>query len=159
MEVVVPPLNLGIDRVLLVSEYTLDGIVPDERIRRHVPIPDYVVCGSGDELEPFVGAPYGAFGLPLIGDVDDDSYGGGDIAIGVAHRCRAHSNEPVGPIATSNTNLLAPHRVSGDDRASERPLDRGISVAVIMESDPIVALEIRRGRECGAKNFCHLGVD
>src|SRR5204863_3929378 len=84
MEVVAPPLNLGIDLVLLVPEYALDGIVPDERVGRHVPIPDYVVCGSGDELEPLVGAPYGALGLSLIGDVDDDGDGGGDIAIGVA---------------------------------------------------------------------------
>src|SRR6266576_5121439 len=104
---IVPPLNLGEDPVLLVAEHGLDGIIPHQGVRLEIPVPDGVVGGFGDELEAFIGRSYRALRLALIGYVNDDRDRGNPVAVGVAHRCRAHSDEAVRSVTTPDANLFA----------------------------------------------------
>src|SRR5437868_10411035 len=156
---IVPPLYLGKDPVLLVAEHRLDGIIPHQRVRVEIPVPDDIVGGFGDELEAFIGRSYRALGLALIGHVNDDCHRGNHVAVGVAHRCRAHSDEPVRSVTALDANLFAANDFFCNHRSRQRPLDAGIAISVLVEPDPFVAVEIQCRPERRPEDLSHLRVD
>ncbi len=54
MDVIVPPLDLGENLGLLVAEDVLDRVVPGERVRSNVPVPNHVMSGSCHEAKALV---------------------------------------------------------------------------------------------------------
>src|SRR6266513_245019 len=159
MNVIVPPLDLGVDLVLFVAEHVLNGIIPDERVRLDVPIPYDVMSRSCDELESLVGCSNCALRLALIRHVDDDPDRRDDRAGLVENWCRAHSDEPVGVVAATNANFFAAHRLLRRDRSRQGPFHCGVRATIVMESDPLaVAIEVRRRIERDEENFRHLRI-
>src|SRR6266550_2884726 len=156
---IVPPLNLGEDLALLVAEHGLDGIIPHQGVRLEIPVPDGVVGGFGHELEAFIGRSYRALGFALIGDVNDDCDRGNHVAFGVAHRCRAHSDEPIRSVTALDPNLFAANDFLCNHRSGQRPLDAGIAIPVLVKPDPFVAVEIQCRPERRPEDLSHLRVD
>src|ERR1700738_1570967 len=117
MQVIVPPLYLGIDLILLVTEYSLDRVVPNQRVGLYVPVPDHVGRRLRYESQPFVGAFHGSLGLPLIGYVNPDRYGGDNLSIRIDYGRRAHTDEAVGTVSSLNSDLFAAHGLRGGHRA------------------------------------------
>ena len=155
-----PPFYLRIDLVLLMPEHCLDGVVPHQRVRLDIPVPDDVRRSFRHELESLVRTPHRALGLSLLADVDHYRDRGDDLALVVHDRSGAHSDETVGAIPAPDADLFGSHRFLGDHRSRQRPLQSGVLNAVVVESHPLaIALQIWRRTERAAKDLCHLCVD
>ena len=162
MQVIVPPLYLGIDLVLLVPEYRLDRVVPDERVGLEVPVPDDVGRRFRHESKPLVGASHGALGFLRcsVMQIDHDCDGRYHASICVDNRGGAHSDKSVAAISPLNADLFTTDPFFCHYCPGERPLEGGIRSAIAVKSNPLViAMEIGRRLERRAKDRGHLRVD
>ena len=158
MQVIVPPLNLGVNPVLLVAENGLDRVVPDERVRPQIPVPDDVIGCFGDELEALVSGAHGTLSFALVRYVDDGGDRRDDPSFRVAHRGRTHTNKAIGAVSTADPDLFGAHRFTGYHGARNGPLDRRVAGTIVLEPLPVITLEIGRRFECRAEYFGHLRV-